>query len=94
MGFFKAEAMRLAKQSISFLDNLDGQETSLKELKDKYPSLFSNWDEWEYDTENEIVTAVGAFSFDGCEYDKLLTIRVRPIDGERFVIHSTTIEEN
>lgn len=94
MGFFKEEAMRLAKQSASFLDDLDGQVTSLLDLKNKYPSLFRNWDEWEYDVENEKVTALGSFGFDGCVYDKLLTIRVRPIDDERFVIYGAMVEEN
>ena len=94
MGFFKAEAMRLAKESVSFLDDLGGQETSLKDQKVEYPSLVSNWEEWEYDVENEEVTAMGAFGFDGCEYDKMLIIRVRPIDNERFVIYGTKIEEN
>ena len=92
MGFFKQESMRLAKESISFLDTLDGQEYSLTELENKFPSLFSNWEEWEYDAENENVSALGVFGLSG-EYDKLLTIRVRPINEECFVIYGAMIEE-
>lgn len=94
MGFFKEEAMRLAKESVSFLDDLDGQTSSLSELKNKYPPLYANWSEWEYDVESQEVTAVGSFGFDGCVYDKLLTIRVRPINDEQFVICGAMVEEN
>lgn len=94
MGFFKEEAMRLAKESISFLDELNGQTFSLSELENKFPSLCANWNEWEYDVENEEVTAVGSFGLDADTYDKLLTIRVRPIDNEHFVIYGAKVEEN
>lgn len=94
MGFFKEEAMRLAKESISFLDDLDGQIFSLSELENKFPSLYANWNEWEYNMEDEEVTAVGSFGLDADTYDKLLTIRVRPIDNEHFVIYGAKVEEN
>ena len=94
MGFFNEEAMRLAKESISFLDDLDGQTFSLSELENKFPSLYANWNEWEYDVEYEEVTAVGSFGLDADTYDKLLTIRVRPIDNEYFVIYGAKVEEN
>lgn len=94
MGFFNEEAMRIANESISFLDELDGQIFSLSELENKYHSLYVNWEDWEYDVENEEVTAVGAFGLDTDTYDKLLTIRVRPIDNEYFVIYGAKVEEN
>lgn len=94
MRFFKEEAMRLAKESITFIDDLDGQTFSLSELENKFPSLYANWNEWEYDVEDEEVTAVGSFGLDADTYDKLLTIRVRPIDNEHFVIYGAKVEEN
>lgn len=94
MGFFKEEAMRLAKESVGFLDDLDGQTFSLSELENKYPSLYANWSEWEYDIESQEVTALGSFGLDADTYDKMLTIRVRPIDNEHFVIYGAKVEEN
>ena len=94
MGFFKEEAMRLAIESISFLDDLDGQIFSLSELENKFPSLYANWEDWEYNMEDEEVTAVGSFGLDADTYDKFLTIRVRPIDNEYFVVYGAKVEEN
>ena len=94
MGFFKEEAMRLAKESISFLNQLEGKETSLAELENEYKPLFKNWEDWDYNMEDEEVTAVGSFGLDADTYDKLLCIRVRPIDNEHFVIYGAKVEEN
>lgn len=94
MGFFNEEAIRLAKESIRFLDELDGQIFSLVELENKFPSLYANWEDWEYNMEDEEVTAVGSFGLDADTYDKFLTIRVRPINNEYFVIYGAKVEEN
>lgn len=90
MGFFKEEAKRIANWSLEIVPQLIGQEFSLEELKNDIP----NWEDWEYNMEDEEVTAVGSFGLNADIYDKLLTIKVRPIDNEHFVIYGAKVEEN
>lgn len=37
---------------------------------------------------------MGSFGLNADIYDKLLTIKVRPIDNEHFVIYGAKVEEN